>query len=315
MFIPVTAHTTLYCNAAQGRNAFLNGLNGPRPGEGTPMTVTTRDEMLAFGAGEFAVRIYSARPVLLDTPLVLHLHSGAFVAGSLDMGRTVSTLLAQAGAVVISADYPIAPRSVFPKTLQTLYQALTVISKKRSKWAGRKSQLYVAGEEAGGNLAAGLALMVRDQRSPVLAGQILLSPMLDACLATQSVRLAEAGPVGCKWADGWHQYLGTADKACHPYAAPLGSSRLGGLAPALIVTAEDDPMRDESVAYAGRLRASGVAAREHVLSGPTDWPCALAEGDSLKAAWAESLRESFTEFFAGTASPLCPASSPGHVKA
>ena len=279
------------------------------------MTVTTRDETLALDAVQLGVRIYAGRPVLLDTPLILHLHAGAFVHGSLDTGRTVSTLLAEAGAIVISADYPLAPQSVFPQALQTLFQALTLMWQKRGKWAGRKSQIYVAGEEAGGNLAAGLALMVRDQRSPALAGQILLSPMLDACLATESVRLAEAGPVGCKWADGWHQYLGTADKACHPYAAPLGSSRLGGLAPALIVTAEDDPMRDESLAYARRLRASAVAVRDYVLPGPTDWPCALAEADSLKASWAGSLREQFTEFLAGTASLLCPASSPGPMKA
>ena len=279
------------------------------------MTVTTRDETLALDAVQLGVRIYAGRPVLLDTPLILHLHAGAFVSGSLDMGRTVSTLLAEAGAIVISADYPLAPQSVFPQALQTLFQALTLMWQKRGKWAGRKSQIYVAGEEAGGNLAAGLALMVRDQRSPALAGQILLSPMLDACLATESVRLAEAGPVGCKWADGWHQYLGTADKACHPYAAPLGSSRLGGLAPALIVTAEDDPMRDESIAYVRRLRTSAVAVREFVLPGPTDWPCALAEADSLKAGWAGALREHFTEFLAGTASLLCPASSPGPMKA
>ena len=279
------------------------------------MTVTTRDETILLDGAQLGVRVYAARPVLLDTPLVLHLHAGAFVSGSLDMGRTVSTLLAEAGAIVISADYPLAPHSVFPQTLQTLFQALTLISQKRGKWAGRKSQIYVGGEEAGGNLAAGLALMVRDQRSLALAGQILLSPMLDACLATESVRLAEAGPVGCKWADGWHQYLGTADKACHPYAAPLGSSRLGGLAPALIVTAEDDPMRDESLAYAKRLRASAVAVQDHMLPAPTHWPCALAEADSLNADWATALRERFTEFFAGTASLLCPASTSGPLKA
>jgi acetyl esterase len=279
------------------------------------MTVTTRDETLILGADQLGIRVYAGRPVLLDTPLILHLHAGAFVHGSLDTGRTVSTLLAESGAIVMSADYPLAPQSVFPQTLQMLFQALTLMWQKRGKWAGRKSQVYVAGEEAGGNLAAGLALMVRDQRSPALAGQILLSPMLDACLATESVRLAEAGPVGCKWADGWHQYLGTADKACHPYAAPLGSSRLGGLAPALIVTAEDDPMRDESLAYAKRLRASAVKVQEHVLASPTDWPCALAEADALNSGWAETLRERFTEFLAGTASLLCPASSPSPMKA
>ncbi len=171
------------------------------------------------------------------------------------------------------------------------------------------------GEEAGGNLAAGLALMVRDQRSPALAGQILLSPMLDACLATESVRLAEAGPVGCKWADGWHQYLGTADKACHPYAAPLGSSRLGGLAPALIVTAEDDPMRDESLAYAKRLRASAVAVQEHMLPAPTDWPCALAEADSLNCGLGDGLARTFHRIFCRDGIASVPGFHTGPLKA
>lgn len=279
------------------------------------MMVTSRDETLTLDATQLNVRIYAGRPVMLDTPLILHLHGGAFVSGSLDAGRTVATLLAEAGAVVMSAAYPLAPQSVFPQTLQTLFEALTLMWTKRGKWVGRKSPLYVAGEEAGGNLAAGLALMARDQRAPALAGQILLSPMLDPRLATESCRMAEAGPVGCTWADGWHQYLGTADKACHPYAAPLGSSRLGGLAPALIVTSEDDPMRDESLSYAKRLHASCVVTQDYVVPGVTHWPCALIGADGLNAGWAETLRQRFTEFLAGTASPLCPASTPGPMKA
>ena len=272
------------------------------------MTVTKRDETFALDNAELKVRIYAARPAMIETPLVFHLHAGAFVAGSLDMGGPVATLLAEAGAIVISADYPLAPRSGFPQTLKLLFEALTRISQKRGTWAGRKSPLLVAGEEAGGNLAAGLALMARDQRTPALAGQILLSPMLDARLATESVRKAAAGPVGCKWADGWHQYLATADKACHPYAAPLGCSRLGGVAPALIVTAQDDPMRDELLAYAARLRASGVTAQEHVLHGRTEWPCSLAEPDSLNAPWIGELGAYFSKFLAAAAPLQCPAS-------
>ena len=161
---------------------------------------------------------------------------------------------------------------------------------------GEKSPLLVAGEEAGGNLAAALALMARDQQSPQLAGQILISPMLDPCLATRSIREAEAGAVGCKWADGWHQYLCSPDKAAHPYAAPLGSTRLAGLPPALVLTADDDPMRDESLSYARRLGDFGITVQQHVLRGPTGWPDALfesAHGDP----WAKAVREHFVEFF------------------
>ncbi len=284
------------------------------PGRDILMTVAMRDEILDLGGHKLGLRIYANRPAMLYTPLILHLHAGAFVAGSPDMGQPVATLLAEAGATVLSADYPLAPHSVFPQTLELLFQALTMIWQRRGTFAGRKSPLLVAGEEAGGNLAAGLALMARDQRAPTLAGQILLSPMLDARLATESVRKAAAGPVGCKWADGWHQYLGTADKACHPYAAPLGSSRLAGVAPALILTAEDDPMRDESLAYARHLRAAGVPVRQDVLPGPTEWPCTLAEADSLEAGWAGTLRAHFEAFFAETALRPCAAPQ-GLIKA
>ena len=123
---------------------------------------------------------------------------------------------------------------------------------------------------------------------PPLAGQILLSPMLDPRMATCSMRQAEAGPVGCKWADGWHEYLGTPDKAAHPYAAPMVSSRLAGLAPALILTAEDDLLRDESLNYARRLRASGVIVDEHVLPAPTGWPCAFTNPTPADGAWTAS---------------------------
>jgi acetyl esterase/lipase len=232
---------------------------------------------------------------------VLHLHGGAFIGGSADTGRTVADLLADAGATVGSVDYPTAPGNPFPLALEGAYEAL--------RWVfdtcpnAKHCRMYVAGEEAGGNLAAGLALMARDQQSPPLAGQILLSPMLDPCLGTRSIRQADAGPVGCKWADGWHSYLGSAAKASHPYASPLGASRLAGLAPALVVTAQDDPMHDESLRYVERLRQCGVLVQDHVLAAPTGWPDALQRTLEAEPAWAGTLRTLFIDFFAKTAAP------------
>ncbi|MDB5394971.1 MAG: alpha/beta hydrolase [Rhodospirillales bacterium] len=252
--------------------------------------------------GRFApmrLRVYRNSSAGRATPLVLHLHGGAFTAGSVETGRAVAELLAEAGASVVSADYPMAPNNPFPCALEGAFEML--------HWAynncpnGKNCRTFVAGEEAGGNLAAALALLARDQQRPPLAGQILLSPMLDPCMATKSIRAAEAGPVGCKWADGWHSYLGSADKASHPYAAPLGASRLAGVAPALVVTAEDDPMHDESLAYAQRLRECGVFAEDHVLPAPTDWPNAFQQALVPDSAWPTQLRGLFTDFFAKTA--------------
>jgi acetyl esterase len=260
------------------------------------MAIHHTDETMRWEGIDIPARIYRDDSTPRSAPLVLHLHGGAFVGGCIECGRPVAELLAGSGAIVVSAGYPLAPECQFPKPLEASYCALTLVHRQRAKWASKKSPLYVAGEEAGGNLAASLALMARDQGMPPLEGQILLSPMLDACLATKSLRQAEAGVPGCRWASGWRDYLGSAEKACHPYAAPLGSSRLAGLAPVLLVTAQDDPLRDEAMSYARRLRAAGVPVECHVLDAPTGWPDALAkEGNG--APWTSALHEHFVGFF------------------
>lgn len=281
---------------------------------GTAVTWTQESVALRDG-GSVGVRVYRAARRSDVGPVAMHLHAGAFVTGNLDSGRTISTLLAEAGATVVSIDYPLAPQHIFPKALETGSDVLGLIASGQSPWASKKSPLFVAGEEAGGNLAAALALMARDQQSPVLSGQILLSPMVDACLATCSVREAKAGPAGCQWADGWHQYLGSAARAAHPYASPIGSSRLAGLAPALLVTAEDDLLRDETLNYARRLRESGVTVRTHLLSAPTGWPCALYHGADPAASWAGDLRDEFAKFFAEATAASRIQSVHHHVQA
>src|SRR5262245_50670955 len=95
--------------------------------EHTPMMVTCTEEALPLEGATLGMRIYTAEAAQLSTPLVLHLHGGAFVSGSLDAGRAVSISLARAGAVVMSADYPLAPESGFPHTLQTIFRSLISI--------------------------------------------------------------------------------------------------------------------------------------------------------------------------------------------
>ena len=259
------------------------------------MTDNWTDDTLVMGSTALRMRLYRA-VASGASPLVLHLHGGAFVAGEPSCGENISCLLAKAGAVVLSVDYPLAPQHPFPEALNLSFAALVQIHKQRAKWGRRGSRLFVAGEEAGANIAAALALMARDQQMPPLAGQILLSPMLDPCLATKSIRAAEAGPVGCKWADGWQRYLGTPEKGAHPYAAPLGSTRLRGLAPALVITAEDDPMCDDGLAYARRLREGGVPVCTHVLAAPTRWPDAITCTGVCTAGWQAEVARLFSQF-------------------
>ncbi len=255
------------------------------------------DQVIDLGQAEpVPVRVYGSRGAAASTPLVLHLHGGAFVSGSLDAGSAVARLLARAGAVVLSLDYPLAPQRPFPQAGEVVHAALLWAHRQRVKLAGPGARLFVAGEEAGGNLAAAATLMSRDRQQPELAGQILLSPMLDPCLGTQSLRQAAAGRPGCAYAEGWRRYLCSAANADHPYAAPGSSVRLAGLPPTLLVTARDDPMRDETQSFARRLRDAGVVAHTLVLTTRTGWPGSFLEPASVDAAWAGALHEPFSQF-------------------
>ena len=235
-----------------------------------------RDVRVAIGAlASVQVRLYGARQRGTVAPLVVHFHGGAFTGGGVENGVTFASLLAGSGAIVASIAYPLAPAHPFPQAVEAGYSVLEWAYKQRSKLAGAGAPVYLAGEEAGGNLAAAVALIARDRAHPSLAGQILVSPMLDPCVGTASARQAAGPPTGCKWADGWQQYLRCPQDAEHPYAVPGASSRLAGLAPTLVLTAGDDPMRDEARAYATKLGAAGVPVCFEVLPATTGWPDAL----------------------------------------
>jgi acetyl esterase/lipase len=102
--------------------------------------------------------------------------------------------------------------------------------------------------------------------------------------------------VGCPCADGWRAYLADADDALHPYAAPAQSLRQGGLPPALLITASDDPLRDETRAHAERLQRAGVKARLHVVPAPTGWPLGFRQ--PLSESCATALRSALKSFLA-----------------
>jgi acetyl esterase/lipase len=254
-----------------------------------------------------AVRIYGQHRAGGNGALILHFHGGTFVDGDLESGATVACLLASTGAVVVSLDYPLATSRPFPAAIEAGYAALEWAWQARVRLVGAQARLFVAGEEAGGNLAAAMALMVRDRQLPPLAGQILLSPMLDACLGTASLRRSHAGPATCRWAVGWRQYLLEGRGTDHPYAIPGQARRLEGLPPALVLTAADDPLRDEALSYQQRLSEAGVPASACDLDGLTGWPATLGNSSSQSATWSKSVRAAFQEFLskAGTDELTC----------
>ena len=247
-----------------------------------------------------AVRLYGERTKgSAAMPLAVHFHGGAFVSGGLDNGCTVASLLQAAGARVVSVAYPLSP---FPQPLETGYAVLQWAWRNRTRLAGKGAPVYLAGEEAGGNLAAGVCMMARDRLQPPVAGLLLVSPLLDPCVATASQREAQGDGTACKWTRGWKQFLCGARDAEHPYAVPAHAQRLAGLPPALVLTGEDDPLRDEALAYASRLEAAGITVRKEVLRAQPEvvLPDVLLQPGASACPCAAQVQTQFERFFAET---------------
>jgi acetyl esterase len=228
--------------------------------------------------------------------LVLHLHGGAFTGGSLQCGEHLARLLADSGAMVASIGYPLAPTYRFPDAVEAGYATLEWLHAQRTRIAGAKAQIFLAGEEAGGNLAAAIALMARDRGVAPPAGLLLVAPMLDPCTATASQRAAQGAQVRCRFAEGWANYLRSPRDAEHPYAVPAFAQRLAGLPPTLVLAGEDDPMRDEAMAFARRLEQAGVCVRTGLIPA-TGWPESLKNPPG-PCPCAVAVQEQFKRFLA-----------------
>lgn len=244
--------------------------------------------------GSMPMRVYEP-PVKEKAPaLVLYLRGGAFQQDEPAERETpIARALAGSGAVVVEADYGSVSQNMFPGALECGLAALRCLASRRRQLGGAKSPILVAGEEAGGNLAAGLALKARDQMPGQLDGQVLLSPLIDPTMSSVSIRRADAIGMRERWSDGWMHYLRGFCGFSHPYAAPCMCSRLSAVAPALVVTSEDDPLHDEAVGYAERLSEAGVKVRQHVFPAESGWSGIYNEEGG---AWLQALCMEFRLF-------------------
>ncbi|HWU97245.1 MAG TPA: alpha/beta hydrolase [Oxalicibacterium sp.] len=200
-------------------------------------------------------------------PLIVYFHGGFFDCGSADAADGIAAVLAES-AVVVSVDYPLAPIVQFPDTAEIAFAALQWAQAKATELGADGKRVFVAGDQAGGNLAASVAMIARDRiaatsRGIWLKGQILITPMLDPNQTSTSMQSSSE----CICRDGWAAYLPAVSAAMHPYAAPAQSRRLADLAPALIISADSDAMRDEAEQYAARLIAAGVPVHTRRLEG------------------------------------------------
>ncbi|MFL6675965.1 MAG: alpha/beta hydrolase [Massilia sp.] len=226
--------------------------------------LSVRDIEVAGAEGALAARVYAAGPAARRDTLIVFFHGGGFVEGDLDDADEFLRHLAGSSEqqVVMASNYTLATVKPFPAAVEDAHAVLLWAKKHKRQlgWNGKK--MLVAGIEAGANLAAVCALMSRDRGAPPLVGQILIMPMLDPGLSSCSMREMPNCPDQEKLVDGcaaaYRGYLPNAADRSHPYASPLQSSRLRNLPPALILSAEDDPLRDEAEQYAAKLISCGV---------------------------------------------------------
>lgn len=225
-----------------------------------PTVARVEDRTVESTAGPVPVRIYwpSERGM---RPAILMFHGGGWALGDLATQDVPSRAVANASqCVVVSVDYRLAPEHKFPAAAEDCYAVTCWVAEHAAELGVDATRLAVAGDSAGGNLAAAVALMARDRGGPTLALQWLIYPALDStCDAPSQHENAEGlllSRAAMQWF--WGMYLSAEGDHHNPYACPPTSADLRGLPPALVQTAEFDPLRDEGERYAAQLRAAGV---------------------------------------------------------
>jgi acetyl esterase len=211
--------------------------------------------------GDVPVRVYASEYGGVR-PALVYFHGGGFVFGNLDTHDAVCRALAkESGAVMISVDYRLSPEHKFPAAVEDSHAATVWAAANAERLGIDARRIAVGGDSAGGNLATVVAMRCRDAGGPALASQMLINPVTDfSSFETPSYRELGEGYFLTRAAMVWFagHYLSSAEQARNPEVSPLLAPDLSGLPPALVITAEFDPLRDEGEAYAQRLQQAGV---------------------------------------------------------
>ena len=223
----------------------------------------TEDRSIPGPDGEIPVRIY--RPDGDGPfPVHVHYHGGGWVIGDLEThDADCRELCRLAQVVVVAVDYRLAPEHPYPAAVDDCYAATRWASEHAEDIGGRPGAVSVGGDSAGGNLAAVVSQMARARGGPDINFQLLIYPVTDAAMDTPSHDENAEGYMltreGMQWF--WNLYCPDPGRRKEPFASPLRADDLSDLPPALVMTAEFDPLRDEGEAYARRLHEAGVATQ------------------------------------------------------
>ena len=266
---------------AQARAASWAWLN--HVGESEPVA-SVRHTFIPGPTADLAARIYTPAG---DGPFpaIVFFHGSGWVIANIEIADAPHRALAnRTGCVVVAVNYQKAPEHPFPTPFDDAYASTCWVVEHAAMLGVDPLRIGVGGDSAGGNLAAAVTLQARDAADgPDLAFQLLLYPATDRRLDYPSMTENAVGYgltlAGMTWF--WEQYLADRADADNPLACPMRAPDLSGLPPAVVVTAEYDPLRDDGAAYAGRLRAAGVPVTERNYVGQIHgflWMAGVAEG-------------------------------------
>lgn len=270
--------------------------------QGEPEEVgEVRDILVPGPAGKLPVRVYHPSPGT-PLPLLVYYHGGGWVLGNIEVVDKPARALANASqCVVAAAQYRLAPETKFPGPVEDCYAVARWLSEHAGEFGADRNRLAVGGDSAGGNLAAAVALMSRDRGGPAIAYQLLIYPVTAPARGTEfdSYRDNADGYLltrgSMEWF--WDHYLQSPEDGDNPYASPLRASDLSRLPPAMVITAEFDPLRDEGSAYAERLQQAGVKVRtsryDGVIHGFFWMAGVLQDGRAVLSEMGDELRAQF----------------------
>jgi acetyl esterase len=212
------------------------------------------------------VKLYVMKPerVTGNPGVLLFIHGGVWIVGNFqNHQRLLRDLVVGSGQIGVFVEYTPLPAAKFPTQLEECYAALKWVAEHAQEFGADGTRIAVAGNSVGGNMAAALPLMSKDRSGPKISYQALLIPATDASVDTQSYNEYGTGRFLARafMKYGWDLYAPDAKTRDNPYVSPLRASanELKGLPPALVITAENDPLRDEGEAYARKLKAAGVS--------------------------------------------------------
>jgi acetyl esterase len=256
------------------------------------------DRKIPGPAGSIPVRVYTPAGKG-PFPVLVFYHGGGFVIGDLESHDGLCRALTNgAGCVTVAVDYRLAPEAKFPAAVEDCYAATRWVSENAAQLNADANRLAVGGDSAGGNLSAVISIMARDAKSPKIMFQLLIYPATDITCSAPSHRTNTEyvlTPGDIRWFMG--HYLRNDADIRNPQASPSFAASFNGLPPALIITAEFDPLRDEAEDYGQKLRAAGVAVQvsryEGMVHGFVSMGDMLDKGKQGAAEAAAALKKAF----------------------